>query len=447
MSLDAPTRPSPLLTDRRQLVDWIRVGEKPRARHRIGIETEKLGVLDDTGEAPPLDGPRSTGELLRKLAAEHGTLLVENGIPIGVDRGGYTLALEPGGQLELSGSPTFSVTEAAHEIEEHLARVKALGDPLGLAFLATGYRPFGDRARVPWLPRGRYALMKAKLGGFLAHDMMQLTASVQANFDFEDEADLAAKVSTATAISPLVAALAANSPLRDGALSGEKSFRYRLWRDVDAHRCGLLRFMFEPGFTYDAYVDWAVHVPLLFVRRDGKYLDAGGRSFADLLRDGFEGRPATEADFTDLLSTLFPEIRVKRVLEVRGADAVDTPLTFAIAALWLGVLYDPESLRAARALVGVDFDTLVGFQVDVARDALDASLAGTRAQTLAAELVRLAEDGLRRRFERGEGADDRRFLAPLHEIAKTGRTRADTLVDWVNAHGTARADLIRHLAY
>ena len=447
MSLDAPTRPSPVLSDRRQLVEWIRVGEKPRARHRLGIETEKLGVLSDTGEAPPLDGPRSTGDLLRRLAAEHGTLLVENGVPIGVDRHGYTLALEPGGQLELSGTPTFSVSEAAHEIEEHLTRVKALGDPLGLSFLATGYRPFGDRANVPWLPRGRYALMKAKLGGFLAHDMMQLTASVQANFDFENEADLAAKVSTANAISPLVAALAANSPLKDGAPSGEKSFRYRLWRDVDPHRCGLLRFMYEPGFTYDAYVDWAVHVPLLFVRRDGKYLDADGRNFADLLRDGFDGRPATEADFPDLLSTLFPALRVKRVVEVRGADAVDTPLTFAIAALWLGILYDPESLRAARDLVHVDFDTLVKFQADVARDALDATLAGTRAQVLAAKLVAIAEDGLRRRFERGEGADDRRFLAPLHEIARTGRTRADDLLAWIRDHGTARDGLLGRLAY
>jgi len=447
MSLDAPARVSPVLTDRSQLVDWIRAGEKPRARHRIGIETEKLGVLSDTGEAPPLDGPRSTGELLRKLASEHGTLLVENGTPIGVDRHGYTLALEPGGQLELSGTPTYSVSEAAGEIESHLARVKALSEPLGLAFLATGYRPFGDRARVPWLPRGRYALMKARLGGVLAHDMMQLTASVQANFDFEDEADLARKVSTATAISPIVSALAANSPLKDGVPSGEKSFRYRLWRDVDAHRCGLLRFMFEPGFTYDRYVDWAVQVPLLFVRRGGGYVDSRGRTFADLLRDGFDGTPATEADFMDLLSTLFPEIRVKRVLEVRGADAVDTPLTLAIAALWLGLLYDDESLRAARDLVRVDFETLLAFQADVAREALDTTLAGTRTIDLARELVRLADLGLRRRFEAGAGADDRRFLAPLHDIATTGRTRADALLDFVREHGTARDRLVQRLAY
>lgn len=447
MSLDAPARPSPPIGSVDELVAWLRAGEKPHDRHQCGVETEKLGIVEATGEAAPLDGPGSIGALLRAIAAERGELLEENGAPIGVQLPSSSVALEPGGQLELSGTPAPDLGASRVEIARHVDEVRRLSKPLGLGWLAVGYRPWGDRTRVPWLPRGRYGLMRKNLPGALAHEMMQLTASVQANFDFSDETDAAAKVSTATAVSPLVSALFANSPLRDGRPSGEKSFRYRVWRDVDDSRSGLVRVMFEPGFTYRRYLDWAFAAPLLFVRRDGTYHDPGGRTFRDLLRDGFLGEPATMQDFVDLLSTLFPEIRIKRVLEVRGADAVDSRTTLALPALWTGLLYDPQACADARALVTCRFETLVAFQADVAKRALEAELEGTRALDLCRDLLRIASDGLRRRAVRGEAPDERDLLDPLREIAATARTPADRLLEIWHATGGDRAALVEAMRY
>jgi glutamate--cysteine ligase len=270
--------------------------------------------------------------------------------------------------------------------------------------------------------------MRAKLPGRLAHDMMQMTASVQANFDFADEVDLAAKVSTATAVSPLVAALFANSPLVEGRPSGFKSFRYRVWKEVDDRRSGLLRVMFEPGFTYERYVEWILNVPLVFVRRQGRYVDPEGRTFADLMTHGLEGEPASMQDFVDHLSTLFPEIRVKRVLEVRGADAVDARTTMALPALWTALLYDETARTEARRLIGGAFEELVSFQEEVARGALEARLGGRSARDLAAELVALADEGLKRRHQTGM-PDERPYLEPLREILASGRTGADRTLE------------------
>ncbi|MFM2154085.1 MAG: hypothetical protein RL199_2520, partial [Pseudomonadota bacterium] len=229
MSLDAPSEGSPPVRSRDDLVAWLRAGEKPASRHRCGLETEKLGAFADTGRPAPLVGDRSIARVLERMAAASGgRLLVEQGVPIGIQLANASVALEPGGQLELSGAPAFTLAESAEEVASHLSLSRRFGDEVGIAWVACGYRPWGPRSEVPWLPRGRYGLMRAKLPGRLAHDMMQMTASVQANFDFSDEADLAAKVSTATAVSPLVAALFSNSPLVEGRPSGFKSFRYRV---------------------------------------------------------------------------------------------------------------------------------------------------------------------------------------------------------------------------
>jgi glutamate--cysteine ligase len=437
MSLDAPSSPSPPIGSLDELVGWMRAGEKPARAHRCGIETEKLGVHAD-GSPAQIVGPGGVSELLRAMAAASGErLLEENGVAIGLQGEHASVALEPGGQLELSGAPSAALSDLARELAAHLALVRDHSAPRGLAWIASGYRPFGPRAVVPWLPRGRYGLMRERLPGRLAHDMMQLTSSVQANFDFADEQDLAEKVSTATAVSPLVTALFANSPLVDGKPSGFKSFRYRVWKDVDDRRCGLLRVMYEPGFTYRRYLDWALSVPLLFVRRQGRYLDPEGRTFADVLAHGFAGEPATMQDFGDLMSTLFPEIRVKRVIEVRGADAVDARTTMALPALWTGLLYDASARRDARRLVSVPFEALVAFQDEVAREALGARLGPASAQDLARELVTLAGEGLRRRHEAGM-PDERPFLEPLREVAASGRTGADRVLD---VHASTRGDV------
>jgi glutamate--cysteine ligase len=448
MSLDAPSQASPPITSIEQLVDWLRVGEKPAETHRCGVETEKIGVLDDSGDAVPLTGERSIARILEGISKRTGgQLLVENEVPIGVQLDNASVALEPGGQLELSGAPATDVDASRREIDEHLRAVRELSEPLKLSWLAIGYRPFGNRAAVPWLPRGRYGLMRQRLPGQYAHEMMQMTASVQANFDFADEADLAAKVGTATAVSPIVAAMFANSPLRNGQPAGVKSFRYYLWRDVDDSRSGLLRVMFEPGFTYKRYLEWAFSAPLLFVRRQGRYLDPEGRTFNDVLRDGFAGEPATMQDFVDLLSTLFPEIRVKRVIEVRGADAVDARTTVALPALWTGLLYDRTACLEARALMDVSFEELIAFQREVGVSALDARTKSARAQDLAKELLRIADDGLRRRFEAGVAQDERPLLEPLREIVATGRTRADEVLDVFQAKNGDQRALIEALRY
>lgn len=430
MSLDAPTHASPPIGSLDDLVDWMRQGEKPPALHRIGIETEKFGAVAATGDPAPLVGPRSTDAILRAIAAEERkTLLEEGGAAIGVQFDDASLALEPGGQFELSGRATARLGDLADELHQHLAQVRRLSEPMGLAWLAVGYRPWGPRDEVPWLPRGRYRLMRERLPGHLAHDMMQMTASVQANYDFADEADLAEKVAAATAASPAIAAVFANSPLRDGQPSGYQSLRYRVWEDVDRTRCGLLRVMYEPGFTYRRYVEWALDVPLLFVRRAGQYLDPAGRTLRDVIRDGFAGEPATMQDFVDLMSTLFPEIRVKRVIEVRGADVVDARTTLALPALWTGLLYDTEARRETRRLIDVPFDDLVRFQSDVARHALKARLGNRTAQDIARDLIRLADDGLRRRAEHTGLPDERALLDPIREIVDSGITPADRLLE------------------
>jgi glutamate--cysteine ligase len=448
MSLDAPSKASPVIGSLDELVSWIRKGEKPVEQHRCGVETEKIGVVEATGGAVPLTGERSIAAILRGLAGKTGgELLLEHDVPIGVQLADSSIALEPGGQLELSGAPSAFLHDSAREIAQHLEETRKLSKPLGLAWLAVGYRPFGARPAVPWLPRGRYGLMRKRLPGAYAHDMMQMTASVQANFDFADEADLASKVACATAASPLVAALFANSPLKDGKPAGAKSFRYYLWRDVDATRSGLLRAMYEPGFTYRRYLDWAFSAPLLFVRRQGQYVDPEGRTFHDILRDGFAGEPATMQDFVDLLSTLFPEIRVKRVLEVRGADAVNEETTLALPALWTGLLYDATARADARRLMDMPFESLIAFQQDIAVEALEAKHGTVRALDLARDLLRLADDGLRRRFEAGVAPDERGLLDPLRQIAQTGRTGADAILDVYRSSNGDQAALIEAMRY
>ncbi len=429
MSLDAPSSGSPAVHGVDDMVAWFRAGEKRPDERRCGMETEKLGVQERTGLPAPLMGDRSIAKVLEKLARDqHGELLTEHGTPIGITLARSSIALEPGGQLELSGEPTPLLGEACAEVARHLEATRRTSQEPGVAWLAVGYRPFGPREGVPWLSRGRYELMKNRLTGKRAHDMMQMTASVQASFDFTSEEEAAEQVACATAVSPVVAAIFANSPLENGAPSGYQSLRYRVWQDVDQARCGLSRQMLEPGFTYRAYVEWALDVPLVFVRRQNAYHDAGGRTFRDLMREGFLGEEATLDDFADLLSTLFPEVRLKRVIEVRGADAVDARTTGALPCLWLGLLYDRDARQDARALIRSSFEELVDFQTEVGRHALFAKLGNARALDLGRDLVRLADEGLKRLSQAGM-PDARSWLDPVREILEAERTGADRILE------------------
>lgn len=427
MSLDSPAHASPPIESIDELVAWFVEGEKPNGPMRAGIETEKLGVFAD-GRPVPLTGERSIATVLRGLAERTGgELLVEQGVPMGVQLQNASIALEPGGQLELSGAPDARLRALSDEITQHLKHLEALSDPLGISWIASGYRPWGPRDEVPWLPRYRYQLMRERLPGTLAHEMMQMTSSVQLNYDFTSEADLAEKLRVATLVSPLTAAACAASPLTNGKPNGYKSFRYHVWSDVDRSRCGLVPVMYE-SFSYRGYVEWALDVPLLFVRRGTRYVEPKGLTLRDVMRDGFEGEPASMQDFVDLLSTLFPEIRVKRVIEVRGADAVDQATTIALGALWTGLFYDAEARADAMRFISPSFDALVAFQEDVALRALDATLDGTSARDLLALVLKFARKGLERRHARGESENEAELLAPLERIVEEGLTAADHIL-------------------
>ncbi|GAC1348368.1 MAG: glutamate--cysteine ligase [Myxococcales bacterium] len=480
MSLDltGPEQLSRPIQSIDELVGWLRGAEKPAALWRVGVEHEKLGVLlpgpdgadgrraeargPGSSQAfqgvalPPIpyDGPRGIRALLAALHARAGgangpggapvaqTIHEEDGNPIAlIEPDGASVTLEPGGQLELSGAPARGLSAVDQEIERHLAAVARESVPLGMRWLAAGYRPFGAREAMPWMPKLRYGAMKRSLGprGRLALDMMLMTATVQANLDWSDEADLADKVRVSTAVSPLVTALFANSPLVQGRDSGYLDFRYQVWRETDPARCGLLERMVQPGWGYRAYVEWALDVPLLFARRDGAYLDGKGQTFRSWLSTGKLGQEPfqpTLSSWNDHLTTLFPEIRVKRVLELRGADCVPPPYLLALPAVWMGILYDREARAAAGELTRRwTFPQRLEFQADVARRALGAQgPQGETALALARELVGIARAGLARWAEQS-GSDERRFLDPLDEIASGGRTLAErALADFAAAN-------------
>jgi glutamate--cysteine ligase len=434
---------------RDQLIDYFRGAEKPRSAFRIGVEHEKIGVVQESLSAAPYYGETGIRSLLDAFARDAGGLQhqhKENGQPIAVLANDASVTLEPGGQLELSGAPTRSQRDARAEIERHIAVLRRESKPRGLAWLAAGYRPFGTRDEVPWMPKGRYAAMRKSLGprGRLALDMMLMTATVQTNLDFSDERDLMEKSRTATAVSPVVSALFANSPIVAGKDSGYLDFRYQVWRECDPDRCGLLAPMLRADFGYEAYVEWALDVPMLFVRHGADYLDSQGQTFREWLgtgrlRSGQVAEPQL-GNWVDHLTTLFPEVRIKRVIELRGADVVPQPYLHALTALWVGLLYDVRAREGAFELMKhLGFGDLVELQGEVARKALFARTKdGRTVKEIARELLALARAGLGRWAEES-GEDARSFLDPLDEILERGTLAERALATLREAHGDTRA--------
>jgi len=369
----------------------------------------------------------------------------EEGRVIAMQKTGLTVSIEPGGQIELSGRPFADVHVVAAELDRHLAKCREIADAEGIAFLAAGYRPWGTPAGVPWMPKNRYRVMRPFLSarGRRAEDMMALTASVQASYDFSGPRDMAEKLRVALAIQPAITALLANSPVVDGRPSGWKSFRVAVWEEVDPARCGLLPFAFEPGFEddpYRSYVEWALDVPLIFLRRRGAYVDPAGRTFRAFLAEGLEGERAMLSDWEDHLTTLFPEVRVKGVLEVRGADSCDPDLTKALVAFWKGILYDREARAwawdAVRRLAVPERRALT---IAAGREGLQGRLPDGRSLAeLASTLLDAASNGLCRQHCCGQrGEDERVWLAPLQARAASGRSPADDALDAFRAGGDA----------
>ncbi len=423
-------RPSPLVESVDDLVAVIRAGEKPRAAFRVGTEHEKLPYYESSLLPVPYDG--GIREVL--LGLVHLGWQPDDPLrPVWLSRDGASITLEPGGQLELSGAPLASVHEGSVELSRHLQEVAQVAAPLGIAFANLGLRPTDEPQAMPWVPKERYRIMRAYLPsrGRAALEMMVLSATVQANFDFENEADMADKMRTAMAISPVVAGLFANSPYTRGRWLGRRSRRYAIWRDVDADRCGLLPFVFHSDFGYRAYVEWALDVPMLFVRRQGRYVPAQHMTFRRFWHEGLDGARATIADFENHLSSLFPEVRLKTFLEVRCADAGPPQMALALAALWKGLLYDAEARAAAWGLLAEQpFASRVAMQMAIAQGGLGAHGRGWHAGELAAELVRLAGLGLERQGARDvRGESESIYVAPLLALVQSRKTLADMDVE------------------
>jgi glutamate--cysteine ligase len=446
MSLDARTDASPTLSGVPDLLRWFRERERPVEAWKVGLEHEKMGVVAGTIEPLAYEGPRGVSTVLRTFARRYGyEPFVEDGDIIASQCGTLTVSIEPGGQIELSGSPFADVHVVAAELDRHLERCREIGGELGLTFLATGYRPWGTPATNPWMPKRRYGVMRPFLSarGRLAEDMMAMTGSGQVSYDFASARDMGEKLRVALAVQPAVTALMANSPIVNGRDSGWKSYRVKVWEETDPARSGLLAFAFAPGFLddpYRAYVDWALGVPMVFLRRRGDYLDPAGRTFRDYLARGLGEERATLSDWTDHLTTLFPEVRVKGVVELRGADANGPALSKALVAFWKGILYDRGARERAWDLVaGLSVPERRALMSDAGRLGLQARLPDGRSLAeLARAVVEVSSQGLCRQHCCGQrGEDERVWLEPLRERAESGRSPADDALEAFRRGGDA----------
>ena len=432
MSAPPQTKGAPI-TDRRQLIEYLEAGCKPKAEWRVGTEHEKFGYTHDDLRPLPYDGERGIRALLEGLAAQFGWQIVtENERPIALQRGGASVTLEPGGQFELSGAPVKTLHETCCEVHEHLDQVRAVAAPLGIGMLGLGFQPKWRREDIPWMPKGRYRIMRSYMPtkGRLGLDMMLRTCTIQTNLDFSSEADMVQKFRVGLAWQPVATALFANSPFTEGRPNGFLSYRSHVWTDTDPDRCGILPFVFEDGMGFERYVEHVLDVPMYFVYRDGKYIDAAGQSFRDFLKGRLPALPGevpTITDWSDHLTTLFPEVRLKRFLEMRGADGGPWRSLCALPALWVGVLYHQATLDAAWDRVkDWTIEEHEYLRAEVPRQGLRTPFRGGTVQDLAREMLALADAGLTGRAEEDWfGQDERQFLTALRGIAESGRTPAE----------------------
>jgi glutamate--cysteine ligase len=427
------------ITSTDDLLDYFRSGEKPVERWRIGTEHEKIAIDAESGRRVPYEGDRGIGALLQRIATEDDWKPIYEGANVvALLKDGASITLEPGGQIELSGAPLRTARETCKEFNAHVDLVNRLSADMGIVFLALGVDPLHAVPDIPVMPKGRYDIMREYLPTRGDHglEMMHASATVQANFDYASEDDMVDKLRTAMGITPIVSAIFANSCLSEGRENGFVTKRLAIWSDTDPDRCGLLDFVYEDGetgepFGYRRYAEWALDVPMFFLVRDGRYRPAHTRTFRQFLEDGFEGERATIDDWDTHLTTLFPEVRLKRIIEVRGADAVPRGLICALPVLWKGILYDAEARQEAWALVR-DFtrEQREEAQLAVARQGLAAEIGGESALELARAVAASSGRGLRRILERGEtDSDERSFLDPIHEILDEGRSPGEAILE------------------
>ncbi|MBS7702281.1 glutamate--cysteine ligase [Chelatococcus asaccharovorans] len=433
------------IASRDELIAYIAEGAKPAEQWRIGTEHEKIPFYVKDNRPVPYDGPRGIRALLDGMQGLLGWRpIMEGDHPIGLEdvTGGGAISLEPGGQFELSGAPLATLHQMCCETHAHLAQVREVAEPLGIGFLTLGMSPLWSLDETPVMPKGRYAIMRRYMPKVGRHglDMMFRTATVQVNLDFASEADMVQKLRIGLALQPLATALFANSPFTEGRPTGFQSMRSRIWLDTDADRTGMLPFAFEDGMGYERYVDWALDVPMYFVKRGDTYHDVTGASFKDLMAGrlaALPGERATLADWANHLSTLFPEVRLKRYLEMRGADTGATPFLCALPAFWVGLLYDDVARDGAWQLVkNWSNEDREALRRDVPAQGLAAMVAGRPLREVAREVLALSRAGLARRDHRdAQGRNEAHFLDRVDEVVASGENAAQRMLarysaDW-----------------
>jgi len=435
---------SPLLTTFDDLLIPFHEAIKPEEQHRIGAEAEKFGVDGQTGAPLPYEGERSVLSVLEALVERHGwhpEAETEGGPLIALLRAGASVTLEPGGQLELSGAPLENVHQICMEMSGHLAELRDISNELGLIWLGIGFHPFATQADLGWVPKQRYAIMRRYLPTRGEHglDMMRRTATVQANFDYESEEAAMRKLRISLRLSPVVTAIFANSPFYEGSLFGGRSYRAKVWLSVDPDRQGLLEPVLNQGRRFADYIDWALDAPMFLIKRGNEILENTGQSFRSFMKHGFHGERPTLKDWETHLNTLFPEVRLKRTLEVRGADSLPANLVCALPALWTGILYDKKALDEADELTrDFTFAELEAIRPAIAARALGATFRGAPLADLAERVLDIAQGGLERRARLNKsGRDEQVHLAKITALVEKAESPADALIEGLTGEGEA----------
>ena len=419
-----------------QLVEFLEDGCKSPEDWRIGTEHEKFAFDPETFRTLAYEGKSGVREILERMCRFGWEPVLENGKPIGLKKpDNSSISLEPGGQIELSGAPLETIHQTCGELTNHLEQVKEVAGELDVGFLGLGYIPKWTLKDINWMPKDRYKIMREYMlkKGSLGHHMMLATCTVQVNLDFSSESHMVRMFRTALALQPVATALWANSPFREGSKNGYLSFRSHIWNDTDPDRTGILPFVFEDGFGFERYVDYMLDVPMYFVYRDGQYIDVSGESFRDFLKGklgALSGKKPTLKDWEDHMTTAFPEVRLKRFLEMRGADGGPWENLCALPAFWVGLLYDNQALADAENYVSDwSFDELSQLRNEVPKTALKTRFRNNSVQDIALDILEISKAGLRRRAKvDGAGNDETSFLNPLFKIAASGNSPADNLL-------------------
>ncbi len=437
------------IEETQDLVSFLEQGCKPKTKWTIGTEHEKFGFHTDDCAPLEYEGDRGVRAMLEGLTRFGWQPVLEGEYIIGLAQAGASVSLEPGGQFELSGATLENLHQTCDEVHAHLAQVKEVADEIGAGFIGLGVSPKWTREETPMMPKGRYKIMRDYMPkrGTLGLDMMFRSCTIQTNLDFSSEPDMVQKFRTGLALQPIATALFANSPFLEGKPNGYVSYRSQIWTDTDPDRTGLLPFVFEDGFGFERYVDYALDVPMYFVYRDGIYHDVSGKSFRAFLEgklEGFEGQKPTLSDWADHLTTIFPEVRIKQYMEMRGADGGPWARICALPALWVGLLYDQSALDAAWDLAADwTMEEREELRNAVPLEGLKAKIRGRTVLDIAKEVLEISKAGLAARAKLdGIGDDETHYLNALHQIVEEGRTPSEVLLEKYHGEWAGNIDPI-----